>query len=185
MKEYQSFSDDDLLLMSADGDQIAEEELVERYKRKVAVCSRKYYLFGGDNDDLLQEGMLGLLKAIRTYKPGKGASFNTYAEVCIRSKLLDAVSFKRYTEFLSLDETDLDESSFCANDPETMLIENERDEEFLLRIKSLLSPYESKVLDLYLQGLNCTELAENLNKSVTSVYNAVQRIRSKLAQALS
>ena len=181
MKQYQHFSDDELLLMSSSGDQDAEEELISRYKRKVSICARRFYLFGGDNDDLIQEGTIGLLKAIRTFNPEKGVSFSSYAEVCIRSKLLDAISFRKYTGFLSLDEPDLSDSSFSDNNPETLFIENEHYEEFVASLKDRLSAYERSVLDMYLQGMNYNELSDQLNKPVASVYNAIQRIRLKLS----
>ncbi|MDO5444475.1 MAG: sigma-70 family RNA polymerase sigma factor [Eubacteriales bacterium] len=181
MKQYQNYNDDELLLMSSSGDQDAEEELITRYKRKVSICARRFYLFGGDNDDLIQEGTIGLLKAIRTFDPGKGVSFSSYAEVCIRSKLLDAISFRKYSGFLSLDEPDLSDSSLCDNNPETLFIENEHYEEFVASLKDRLSAYERSVLDMYLQGMNYNELSEKLNKPVASVYNAVQRIRLKLS----
>lgn len=181
MKQYQFFSDDKLLQMSSSGESEAEEELISRYKRKVSICARRFYLFGGDNDDLIQEGTIGLLKAIRTFDPDKGVSFSSYAEVCIRSKLLDAISFRKYSGFLSLDEPDLSDSSFCDNNPETLFIENEHYEECVASLRDRLSVYERSVLDMYLQGVNYNELSEMVGKPVTSVYNAIQRIRLKLS----
>ena len=180
MKEYHNFCDHDLLLLSST-DSEAEEELINRYKRKVSICARRFYLFGGDNDDLVQEGMIALLKAIRSYRPEKNVSFGTYSEVCIQNRLRDTVFLSRYSEFLSLEEQDLSDSSFSDNNPETLFIENEHYEEFVASLKDRLSAYERSVLDMYLQGMNYNELSDQLNKPVASVYNAIQRIRLKLS----
>lgn len=181
MDDFRLFDDSELVIKASDGNEAAEEELVRRYKRKVSICSRKLFLLGGDDEDLNQEGMLGLLKAIRTYIPEKGASFSTYAEKCIRSKLADAISFRKYMEYLPLDEPLLEDSSDADNDPETLIIENEHYEEFVSSIRNCLSSYERSVLDIYLQGRSCSEIAGILNKPVLSVYNAIQRIRSKIS----
>lgn len=180
MKEYHNFCDHDLLLLSST-DSEAEEELINRYKRKVSICARRFYLFGGDNDDLVQEGMIALLKAIRSYRPEKNVSFGTYSEVCIQNRLRDTVFLSRYSEFLSLEEQDLSDSSFCDNDPETLIIENEHYEEFFTSFKNCLSHYEQSVLDMYLQGMNHNEIANRLLKTTSSVYNAIERIRSKFS----
>ena len=84
-------ADEALWSLAASGDRIAEEALVMRYNRLVRVCARPYFLAGGDSEDLIQEGMVGLLNAIREYDPGKGSSFRTYAETCIRNRILSAI----------------------------------------------------------------------------------------------
>ena len=84
-------TDEALCLQAASGDRIAEEALVMRYNRLVRICARPYFLAGGDSEDLIQEGMVGLLSAIRVYDPAKEASFRTYAEVCIKNRLISAI----------------------------------------------------------------------------------------------
>ena len=93
MQEMQEMTDGTLCRLVAEGDRSAEELLVSRYNRLVRMCSRPFVLVGGDSEDLIQEGMLGLLKAIRTYDASKEASFRTYAEVCIRSRLYSVLRF--------------------------------------------------------------------------------------------
>jgi len=185
MRNFNSLSDNDLIILSRQGSEPAEEELISRYKRKATICARKFYILGGDDEDLLQEAMLGLLKAVRTFDDEKGATFSTYAETCIRRRLMDVINLKRYTEFISTeDQTCSSEEPVCDNDPETLLIENERYEELMSSIKTSLSVYELKVLDLYLSGMNCQDISVELSKAVGSVYNAVQRIRSKTGAKL-
>ena len=162
------------------GDTLAEEELISRYKDKVSLCTRKFYLFGGDNEDLIQEGMIGLLSAIRTFNDDCGASFATYAERCIVNRLNDAVSLKKYSGFISLD----DDSVSClstVDDPEALFVENECFEKLKANVSVILSSYEKSVLNLYLSGSSYKEISVSLDKSVVSVYNAVQRIREKLS----
>ena len=86
-----SLTDEILCLQAASGDRIAEETLVMRYNRLVRICARPYFLAGGDSEDLIQEGMVGLLNAIREYVPQKGTAFRTYAEICIRNRILSAI----------------------------------------------------------------------------------------------
>ena len=86
-----SLTDEILCLQAASGDRIAEESLVMRYNRLVRICARPYFLAGGDSEDLIQEGMVGLLNAIREYVPQKGTAFRTYAEICIRNRILSAI----------------------------------------------------------------------------------------------
>lgn len=185
MIDYNSLSDNDLIVLSRQREENAEEELISRYKRKAAICARKFYILGGDDEDLLQEAMLGLLKAVRTFDDEKGATFSTYAETCIRRRLMDVISMKRYTEFISTeDQTREVEEPVCDNDPETLLIENEHYEEIMDSIKETLSSYEQKVLSLYLSGMTCQDISVELSKAIGSVYNAVQRIRSKIGAKL-
>ena len=91
MTDYTLYTDIDLWRLASNGDAGAEEELIERYGRMVRVCARPYFLAGGDSEDLIQEGMLGLLSAIRRYDEASGASFKTFAETCIRNRVLEAV----------------------------------------------------------------------------------------------
>jgi len=175
------------------GDSAAEEALVSEYARIVRVCSRPYFLAGGDGEDLTQEGMLGLLSAIRTFDPSKGVKFSTYAEFCVRRRIFSAIrsaSGYKHTplnSYISLESQQFDESAQSANylrDPEDFVIARESVGEVERLLYGALSRFESGVLELYLEGMSYKDMAARLGKSNKSVDNAVQRIRKKLAQIL-
>ena len=184
MMDYSICSDQDLILGAHSGDRRAEEELLMRYRQKVRICARRFYLLGGDDEDLLQEGMIGLLNAVRSFNPALGTAFNTYAEKCIKSRLIDAAQFKGYVEFISSEDLVLEDSADEESNPETLLIKYEQYEEVVSQLRLKLSKYEASVLDLYLNGFSYPEIAERLGKSDRSIYNAIQRIRTKLSEFL-
>ena len=189
-------TDEALCKQAAEGDHIAEETLVVRYNRLVRVCARPYFLAGGDSEDLIQEGMLGLLTAIREYVPDRGAAFQTYAAACIRNRLLSAVKAAARNKHTPLNNAisfeaplfdgNLDGSmpthSAHASNPEEVFLNREAQAERMAWLKDQLSGFEAKVLRLYLCGLSYSEIAAEVNKSPKSVDNAVQRIRRKLEQ---
>ena len=174
---------------ASSGDAAAEEELISKYSRLVKICSRPFFLVGGDSEDLIQEGMLGLLSAVRHYDCEKGVKFKTYAEFCIRRRLYSAIkSASRYkhiplNDSVSLESPELDESItqglFFLRDPEEFVIARERVNELTDCLNGSLSCFESTVLGLYLEGMSYEEMAAGLGKPVKSVDNAVQRIRKK------
>ena len=197
---YHTFADEALCKRVAAGDRIAEETLVVRYQRLVRACARPYFLSGGDSEDLTQEGMLGLLTAIREYDPDRAASFSTYAVFCIRRRLLSAIKTAARKKHMPLNSAIsfeaplLDEngdrypySAPPAQDssPEEVLIDREDSKERMALLKAHLSSFEAKILRLYLKGLSYSEIAAEVNKTTKSVDNAVQRIRRKVAQHLS
>ena len=193
-------TDEMLCMLAATGDRIAEETLVVRYTRLVRVCARPYFLVGGDSEDLIQEGMVGLLAAIREFDPAKGAGFHRYAEVCIKNRLLSAIKaatrdkhtpLNNYVSFETpLFDGNSDHYAYgtgacCLENPEDVIIGREEVQERIGVLKGQLSGFEAEILGLYLKGLSCSEIAHEVNKSPKSVDNAVQRIRRKLAQRLS
>ncbi len=192
MSKFYNNRDEDLWRRVSDGDAAAEEVLITEYSRLVKICSRPYFLAGGDSEDLMQEGMLGLLAAVRHYNPAKDVKFKTYAEFCIRRRLYSAIkSASRYkhiplNDYVSLESPELDESitqgMFFLRDPEEFVIARERVNEITDCLSGSLSRFESRVLGLYLDGLSYEEMAAELGKPSKSVDNAVQRIRKKLAQ---
>lgn len=184
MIDYSSLFDQDLISAGRQGDRLAEEELIRRYGQKVRICARHFFLLGGDDEDLLQEGMIGLLKAVRSFNPACGTSFNTYAEKCIRSRLIDAAQFKGFAEFVSSEDLDYTDTADEDSNPETLLINRERYEEVVSQLRMKLSRYESSVLDLFLLGFSYPEIANKLGKTDRSIYNAIQRIREKLVELL-
>ena len=185
-----TFSDESLCVNAASGDRIAEEVLVMRYNRLVRICARPFFLAGGDSEDLIQEGMLGLISAIRSYQADKSASFRTYAEICIKSRLISAVkaaSSGKHTplnSYISFETPNFSEiaDQLPKESPEEALISREELQEHLSIAKGYLSGFETKVLSYYLDGLSYQEIATQVKRSPKSVDNAVQRIRRKLAQ---
>ena len=195
MTDYSALDDRTLQKHAVEGDRNAEEVLVERYLRLVRICARPLFLAGGDSEDLIQEGTFGLLSAIKNYDPEDGTSFRTFAEHCIRMRLLsaiksasrnkhfplnDGISLEQLSEESSADLSALSENFRC--NPEELVLARESKEELYAAFSRCLSRFEIKVLDLYLEGLSYREIAERLCKSAKSVDNAVQRIRHKLAR---
>ena len=195
MTDYSALDDRTLQKHAVEGDRNAEEVLVERYLRLVRICARPLFLAGGDSEDLIQEGTFGLLSAIKNFDPEDGSSFRTFAEHCIRMRLLsaiksasrnkhfplnDGISLEQLSEESSADLSALSENFRC--NPEELVLARESKEELYAAFSRCLSRFEIKVLDLYLEGLSYREIAERLCKSAKSVDNAVQRIRQKLAR---
>ncbi len=193
--ENTKLTDDELQLLAASGDRDAEEQLVERYMRLVRSCARPLFLAGGDSEDLIQEGLLGLLSAIRQYDPSCGASLATFAEHCIRRRLLSAIKSASRLKHLPLndrvpleqlsDDSQLQISAlpeFLCYNPEDLVLARERTEEVYHELAQCLSRLEKQVLSLYLDGFSYREIGLFLNKDPKAVDNAVQRIRRKLAR---
>lgn len=168
-----------------------------RYHRFVRTCARPFFLIGGDSEDLIQEGMVGLMKAVREYDAGKEASFRTFAEICIRNRLysvLRAATRDKHlplNQSISLDTPFFDSNSYPSRtdrmahcDPEEFLIDREHTANLLTDVQKQLSAFEAKILGYYLDGLSCREIAKTVGKSPKSVENAVQRIRRKVARQL-
>lgn len=191
-------SDEALCQAVSEGSREAEEILVTRYNRLVRTCARPYFLIGGDSEDLIQEGMVGLIKAVREYDPLRDASFRTFAEICIRNRLfsvLRAASRDKHAplnQSVPLDTPFFDGNSYIAGirdmaqgNPEDLILDRERAESLLSGVRKQLSEFETKILGYYLDGLSCREIAEAVGKSPKSVDNAVQRVRRKVARQLS
>ena len=185
-------TDEELCIAAAEGDLTAEELLVMRYTRLVRACARPYFLMGGDSEDLLQEGMFGLIKAMREFRADREASFQTFAEVCIRSRLCSVIRASRAGKHSPLNESVplnaflLDaQPQYSPLDPEDLLIDREKAAALLNQVRSQLSELEVRVLDLYLDGCSCGEIAATVGKSYKSVDNAVQRIRRKIGRQIS
>lgn len=185
-------TDEQLQALAMDRRSGAEEALAERYARLVRACARPYFLNGGDSEDLIQEGMIGLLSAIREFDAGKGASFKTYAETCIRNRIQSAIrsaARKKHAPLndgIPLDDILSDESQslgapYYQRSPEEQVLARETEKEFISAYSQRLSKLEVQVLNLYLEGFSYQEIAARLNRDTKAVDNAVQRIRKKLA----
>ena len=190
-------SDEALCALAASGNREAEEVLVARYNRLVRTCARPFFLIGGDSEDLTQEGMVGLIKAVREYDAAKEASFRTFAEICIRNRLysvLRAAARDKHSplnQSVPLDTPFLDSNSYTSGtshlaqrNPEEFLIDREHTAALLAGVRKQLSEFEAEILGYYLDGLSCREIAETVGKPPKSVDNAVQRIRRKVARQL-
>ena len=177
-------ADSDLCLRCSNGDADAEEVLVLRYGELVRRCCRPLFLIGGDSEDLMQEGMLALVLAIRSYQVGRGASFSTYAHSCIRNRLLNAVRSAASGRHQALNTALSLEEAAELNDgrdgPEQQLIRADT----LRELRACLTELESQVLERYLMGESYAGIAAALVRKEKSVDNAIQRIRKKWELAL-
>lgn len=195
--ELERQPDEALCLLAAAGSRLAEETLVTRYNRLVRTCARPFFLAGGDSEDLTQEGMVGLITAVREYDAGKEASFRTFAEICIRSRLYSVLRASArdkqqpLNQSLSLDDSHFDSNpltsgtnNLAQRNPEDFLIDREHTAALLSGVRKQLSEFEAKILGYYLDGLSCREIAKTVGRPPKSVDNAVQRIRRKVAQQL-
>ncbi len=192
-------TDEALCALVAAGDRTAEETMVLRYSRLVRVCARPYFLIGGDSEDLIQEGMLGLLSAIREFSPARKVAFRFYAELCIRRRMISAVrkasgdkhtplnTYVPFDLFLFADGAEavqLPSALMNQDNPEDLVISRESMRTLSQRIRNQLSTLENVILGCYLNGLSYSEIAKEVNRSTKSVDNAVQRIRRKVARQL-
>ncbi len=195
----QGLRDEELIKLYRDGNEDAIDIIFERYKYLVRKKAKAMYIAGGDNDDLIQEGMIGLYKAVRDYNEDRQASFATFAGMCINRHMMSAVTASNrkknipLNSYVSFDApADGDEQSGTRlvevlkpdneQNPEYMFIDREHTRLLEDKIVSALSVYEKKVLDMYLEGKDYIEIAKELNKQPKSVDNAIQRIRIKVAR---
>lgn len=192
MKDYVNISDEKLAVLSR-ADECAAEALMERYKKAVKSIARQYFLAGGEEDDLIQEGTIGLFRAITTYD-GVSA-FKNYALKCIRSSIISTVRKSTSDKSKALNYyvpiyagEDDDKTPFIKGeviDPEEEYINFEAASEFMSRVKQALSGYEYEILTMYLEGYSYADIADKMKKNVKSVDNAVQRIRKKITKVKS
>ncbi len=194
--DLNTISDEELVLLSVKGDTDAEEIIFHRYKNYVKSKARTYYLIGADNDDIVQEGMIGLYKAVRDFNPDKNITFRSFADVCITRQILTAIRTANRNKHTPLNASisinapafdddsgttfiDLIHESSISN-PEELYIIDESLKEIKKQISKRLSAFENHVLEFYLDGLSYVEISEKMNKSIKSIDNALQRIKKKL-----
>lgn len=194
MTQSPMISDNELIFRSRNGETEAEEQIAARYGQLVRACARPFFLVGGDSEDLIQEGMIGLLSAIRRFDPAMSVSFKTYAEQCIRNRIISAVesaSRLKHTplnngvsfEYLLNEEPNTLHSAYYdsfSRRTEEQVLAREREEEILIDNSKQLSQFERDVLEMYLQGMSCKEIAKRMERTEKSIDNAVQRIRKKI-----
>ena len=192
MEKFDNVSDEELIMRFRAGETSIEDYLMEKYKGMVRQKARAMFLIGGDTDDLIQEGMIGLFKAVRDYQPGKEATFATFAGVCIDRQLYSAIQSSNRQKHIPLNSyvslNQEEENSpiweLSVENPESIVIDQENARDLQQKFMEFLSPMERKVLELYLKGEGYVEIASILNKSPKSIDNALQRIRAKIREAL-
>ena len=202
MKKYERMTDEQLIGELRGGDQGVMDFVMVKYKSMVRKKARAMYLLGGENEDLIQEGMIGLIKAVRDYNPEQGASFQSFAELCVSRQMYSAIEASKRKKHLPLNSyVSLYESGDAEgndkktplidmiepvreNDPETLYFSREYTEAFVEQLKEQLSPLEKHVLYLHLVGTDYRTIAEILEKSPKSIDNALQRIRTKAGKML-
>ena len=195
--EYDNVRDEELLMQLAAGNDSITEYLCKKYKHLVMKKANALYLIGAEKEDLIQEGMIGLFKAIRDFSPEKESSFYHFAELCITRQMYHAIEASRrlkhapLNSYVSLSEETNEESGLTLGDmlegateqnPERLLLQQEAYRDFFDHLDTILSPMEKQVCDLYLQGMDYRQIAGYLNKSPKSIDNALQRIRSKIGK---
>lgn len=185
MGKYEKKSDIDLVALARGGNADAADVLLARYKDTVRLKAKKYFMLGGDQDDIIQEGMIGLFKAVQTFDPEGGASFKTYMTICVHNQILNAVEAAATRRHAPLNSsTPLDELTGVpedlGSDPEEQAIFAEAMGLILSDDSKLLSPLEKQVARMLADGKNYREIADALGRSPKSVDNTIQRIRRKL-----
>ncbi|MBN2396401.1 MAG: RNA polymerase sporulation sigma factor SigH [Candidatus Atribacteria bacterium] len=195
---YQKYDENSLANLAHCGDALAEKYIINQYKRFVKVKARTYFLVGADQEDLIQEGMIGLYKAIRNYDSAKVSSFKVFAEICINRQMISAI--KKATRqknlplnsYISLNQPVYHEDSNRAltlletiddsngNDPMSLFLSQERFKELRNQLRKALSKLEHSVLKSFLEGKTYHEISSEVRKSEKSIDNALQRIKRKL-----
>ena len=199
---YKNAKDEELVLMAQNGDEVAQRYLLDKYKSLVRAKSRAYFLIGADTEDIIQEGMIGLYKAVRDYNEEKNASFRSFAELCVNRQMITAIKaatrqkHQPLNSYVSLNKPVYEEESeqtymdFLQSDssallnPETLLIGQENKHFLEDQMVKNLSSFETRVLVLYLQGRSYFEIAHVLDKPEKSIDNALQRVKKKLEKFL-
>ena len=193
--QLEQYTDEELVTLIRQGREEVTDFLLEKYKPLVRKKTNVMYLIGGEQEDLIQEGMIGLFKAIQSYRDDRDSGFYHFAEICINRQLytaLEAPNRKKHlplNSYVSLSEPESDAGSelqeACLDQiksPEQQVIERELWADFKRRLTGNLSKMENQVLILYLEGHNYLQIAEILEKSPKSIDNALQRIRQKIRQ---
>lgn len=192
--------DEEVVKLSKGGDEFATEYLINKYKNFVRVKAKSYFLVGADREDIIQEGMIGLYKAIRDFRADKLSSFRAFAELCITRQIITAIKTATrqkhipLNSYISLNKPIYDEDSDRTmldilsgtkiTDPEEVFISHELSDDLREKIQENLSELESQVLLSYLEGKSYQEMAKELNRHVKSIDNALQRVKRKIEKTL-
>jgi len=193
-------SDEEIVKLAKSGEEFATEYLINKYKNFVRVKAKSYFLVGADREDIIQEGMIGLYKAIRDFRADKLSSFRAFAELCITRQIITAIKTATrqkhipLNSYISLNKPIYDEDSDRTmldilsgtkiTDPEEVFISHELSDDLRERIQENLSELESQVLLSYLEGKSYQEMAKELSRHVKSIDNALQRVKRKIEKTL-
>ena len=201
-QDFDSMTDEDIALLAQQGDADASEYLLNKYKNFVRSKARSYFLVGADHEDIVQEGMIGLFKAFRDFRPDKLASFHAFAEICVTRQIITAIKtatrqkhipLNSYVSIYASASDNPEENGLSIVDtieagkesnPELMILGEEYTNAFEEELKEKLSKLERKVLYLHLQGMEYLNIAEFMDKSPKTIDNALQRIKAKARQLL-
>ena len=200
-RRFSGLTDEDVVQRCHDGDSLAEEYLLIKYKNFVRSKARSYFLIGADHEDIVQEGMIGLYKAIRDYRKEKLSSFRAFAELCVTRQIITAIKTATrqkhmpLNSYVSLNKPLYDEESDRTlmdvimengqiSNPEELIINRENLGNINTKITEVLSSLEQQVLIAYLDGKSYQEIAQTLGRHVKSIDNALQRVKRKLEKYL-
>lgn len=199
-ENLEHLTDEEIVTLAKDGDTQALEFLISKYKNFVRSKARTYFLIGADREDIIQEGMIGLYKAIRDYRYDRQASFRAFAEICVTRQIITAIKTATrqkhmpLNSYVSLNKPVYEEESERtlsdvitqgkAGNPEELFIDQEDFLDIESTMQRILSPLEQDVVNLYLEGKSYVEIARQLDRHVKSVDNALQRVKRKLEQYL-
>ena len=200
--DYDSMQDEEIVAIAqSEGEGEALEYLLNKYKNFVRAKARSYFLIGADHEDIVQEGMIGLYKAIRDYRGDRSAPFHAFAELCITRQIITAIKTATRQKHIPLNsyvslnrpiyEEDPDRTLLdviteeVPSNPESMLIDREDLSSIEGRIGEMLSDLEKEVLIRYVEGKSYVEIAEEMNRHVKSIDNALQRVKHKLEKLMA
>ena len=198
--DFKDKSDEEIVAQAKSGDNRAQEYLISKYENFVKAKARSYFLIGADKEDIYQEGMIGLYKAIRDFNPEKSTSFKAFAEICVIRQIITAIKTATRQKhiplntYISLNKPIYEEESertlldvlagIKITDPEELMISKEQIEYIEEKISKVLSGLELEVLTSYLDGKSYQEIASDLEKHSKSIDNALQRVKRKLEKCL-
>lgn len=199
--KYEDMTDEELIDQLREGDRQVMDYICDKYKNLVRSKAKSMYILGGDSEDLIQEGMIGLFKAIRDFRPDKLSSFRAFAELCVTRQIITAIKTATrqkhipLNSYVSLNRPIYDEESdrtlmdvlseVQMAGPEELLISQEDYSSVENRISEVLSDLEMEVLTSYLEGKSYQEIAHDLHRHVKSIDNALQRVKRKLEKSLN
>lgn len=204
MIDFEKHTDEELILLFQDGEKSVEEYLLNKYKNMVRKKAGSMYILGGDRDDLIQEGMIGLFKAMRDYDIGRDASFASFADLCVSRQMYTAVQAARRKKHVPLNtyvslsgsgenEADSEKKardileaipSLIEKNPEELVIDQENLELLQQKIEQELSSFEKQILDLYITGMTYSQIAKVLGRDEKSTDNGLSRVKMKLKKLL-
>jgi RNA polymerase sporulation-specific sigma factor len=202
MKKYENIPDEQLICRLREGESAIMDYIISKYKYLVIRAAKAIYLIGGENDDLIQEGMIGLFKAVRDFDTNQETSFYSFAELCISRQMYTAIKLSQrqkhmplnsYVSLYDIKKTDYDDKQAplieqleteSNSNPEELFLDKERMQMLVEQLNERLSDMERRVLHLHLQGEDYRSIAELLDKSPKAIDNALQRIRQKMRTIL-